>query len=203
VLAQALRQPLLHSTDACEVEGCRHLHHLGLEQIAHGLGVPHPPMAWEEPASCQLGADVIFGRDAKIGMEQPPSPMAHMANSSRTISTVYFYDPDVNQYFAIPYRHTAHPPISVWERREARRRLKAEGHQGVNEDLIFDAYNRLRALEDEAIRDTRTARRSAQQRRVHSQMARLTLSPSRPPIDGPVDDLDDIQPFDEIEELNG
>jgi hypothetical protein len=34
-------------------------------------------------------------------------------------------------------------------------------------------------------------------------MARLTLSPSRPPIDGPVDDLDDIQPFDEIEELNG
>jgi putative transposase len=121
----------------------------------------------------------------------------------RDISTVYFYGPDVNQYFAILYRHTAHPPISVWERREARRRLKAEGHQGVNEDLIFDAYNRLRALEDEAIRDTRTARRSAQQRRVHSQMARLTLSPSRPPIDGPVDDLDDIQPFDEIEELNG
>ena len=27
----------------------------------------------------------------------------------RDISTVYFYDPDVHQYFAIPYRHTAHP----------------------------------------------------------------------------------------------
>jgi len=91
----------------------------------------------------------------------------------------------------------------VWELREARRRLKAEGYQAVNEDLIFDAYNRLRALEDEAIRDTKKARRAAQQRRMHGQIARPTLSPARPPIDGPFDHLDDIQPFDEIEELDG
>jgi putative transposase len=121
----------------------------------------------------------------------------------RDISTVYFYDPDLKQHFAIPYRHTAYPPISVWELREARRRLKAEGHKVVNDALIFDAYTRLRALEDEAIRDTKKARRAAQQRRVHGQMARPTCSPARPSLDGPVDDLDDIQPFDEIEELDG
>jgi putative transposase len=121
----------------------------------------------------------------------------------RDISTVDFYDPDVNQYFTIPYRHTAHPPISVWELREARRRLKEEGHKVVNEDLIFDAYNRLRALEGEAIRDMKQARRAAQQRRVHGQMARPTLSPAMPPLDGPIDHLDGIQPFDEIEELDG
>ena len=121
----------------------------------------------------------------------------------RDISTVYFYDPDVNQYFAIPYRHTTHPPISVWELCQVRRQLKAEGHRAVNEDLIFDAYNRLRALEDEAIRETRKARRAAQQRRVHGQMERPTLSSVRPPIAAPVDPMDDIQPFDEIEELDG
>jgi putative transposase len=121
----------------------------------------------------------------------------------RDISTVYFYDPDVRQHFAIPYRNIAHPPLSVWELREARRRLKAEGHKAVNEDLIFDAYSRLRALEDEAIRATKKARRAAQQRRVHDQIARPSLSASGPPLDGPIDNLDDIQPFDEIEALDG
>jgi putative transposase len=121
----------------------------------------------------------------------------------RDISTVYFYDPDVKEYFAIPYRHTAHPPISTWELREARLRLKAEGYTAVNEALIFDAYNRLRALEDQAIRDTKHARRAAQRRRLHHQTERLDLLSSVSAPDFPVDTLDDIQPYDEIEDLDG
>jgi putative transposase len=65
----------------------------------------------------------------------------------RDISRVYFYDPELKRYFEIPYRNTVHPPISVWELREVRRTLKEEGRKLVNEDLIFDAYNRLRVLE--------------------------------------------------------
>jgi putative transposase len=121
----------------------------------------------------------------------------------RDISRVYFYDPELKQYFEIPYRHTAHPPISVWELRAARRRLKEEGQKAVNEELLFDAYHRLRVLETEAIHETKKARRAAQRRRGHT--ADKPLRPegvTRLP-DTPLASADEIQPFDEIEELDG
>jgi putative transposase len=121
----------------------------------------------------------------------------------RDISVVYFFDPEVRQYFAIPYRNTAHPPISVWELREVRRQLKTAGQKAVNDELIFAAYNRLRALEDEAINETKKARRSAQRRRHHAQIERASLSGPPELSDFPVDNLDDIKPYDEIEELDG
>jgi putative transposase len=120
----------------------------------------------------------------------------------RDLSVVYFFDPDIRQYFSIPYRQTAHPPISVWELREVKRQLKADGRKAVNEDLIFNAYNRLRALEDDALRATKKARRSAQRRRGYAQIERPSLVRHTSSDDFPVDDLEEIRPFEEIEELN-
>ncbi|ETW95075.1 MAG: hypothetical protein ETSY2_48665, partial [Candidatus Entotheonella gemina] len=119
----------------------------------------------------------------------------------RNISVVYFFDPELKQYFSIPYRHTTHPPLSIWELREVRKQLKAEGQKAVNEDLIFSAYNRLRAIEETARQETKKARRTAQRRRDHEQIGRPTLSEPMEPDDFSFDHLDDIQPFDEIEEL--
>jgi putative transposase len=121
----------------------------------------------------------------------------------RDISQVYFFDPELKQYFTISYRNTTHPPISVWELREARRKLKEDGLKAVNEDLIFKAYNRLRALEDEAIKETKKARRSAQRRRLHQQIEPPEVADLAELNDFPVDNLDDIEPFDEIEVLDG
>jgi putative transposase len=121
----------------------------------------------------------------------------------RDISRIYFYDPDLKQYFEIPYRNTAHPPMSVWELREVRRKLKEEGHQSINEDLVFDAYNRLRALEAEAVRETKKARRAAQRRRDHVQAQRPQAASSTSFSESQLARAEDIQPFDEIEELDG
>jgi putative transposase len=121
----------------------------------------------------------------------------------RDISRVYFYDPELKQYFEIPYRNTAHPPISVWELREARRRLKEEGQKAVNEDLLFDAYNRLRVLEAEAIHATKKARRAAQRRRGYAEDKPLRPEGVPRLPDTPLASADEIQPFDEIEELDG
>jgi putative transposase len=93
--------------------------------------------------------------------------------------------------------------MSVWELREVRRRLKEEGQKAINEALIFDAYNRLRALEAEAVVETKKARRAAQRRR-----GRAEVEPPRPEgvariPDTPLASADEIQPFDEIEELDG
>jgi putative transposase len=121
----------------------------------------------------------------------------------RDISRVYFYDPELKQYFEIPYRNTAHPPISVWELREVRRKLKDEGCQSVNEDLIFDAYNRLRVLEAAAVHATKKARREAQRRRGHGPVERPRPAPVPSVPDHQLARAEDIQPFEEIEELDG
>jgi putative transposase len=121
----------------------------------------------------------------------------------RDISKVYFYDPELKQYFEIPYRNTAYPPMNVWELRDVRRRLKEAGQKAINEALIFDAYNRLRALEAAAVVETKKARRAAQRRRGRAEVAPprpegLTLGPA-----APLASADEIQPFEEIEELDG
>ena len=68
----------------------------------------------------------------------------------RDISTLYFYDPEVKDYFRIPYRDTAHSPMSVWEFREARRRLEKQGVKAINEGLIFKSYEQMRSIEEQA-----------------------------------------------------
>lgn len=121
----------------------------------------------------------------------------------RDISRVHFYDPELKEYFEIPYRNTAYPPMSVWELREVRRRLKEEGQKAINEALIFDAYNRLRALEAEAVVETKKARRAAQRRRSRAEV-KPPRSEGRALVpETPLASADDIQPFDEIEELDG
>ena len=49
--------------------------------------------------------------------------------------------------------------MMLWELREARTRLKEQGVARMDEDLIFQAYRKLRTLEDTAkLRGKRAAR---------------------------------------------
>lgn len=82
----------------------------------------------------------------------------------RDISVVHFFDPELKQYFAIPYRDTSHPVISVWELREVRRRLRQEGRDSTNEDVIFSAYEQMRNIEETAVTRTREMRRNIERR---------------------------------------
>ncbi len=72
----------------------------------------------------------------------------------RDISCVYFLDPDTKQYHRIPYRNTSHPSISVWEYRDAMKRLKDAGRENIDENAIFDAYDKMRKLELDAVEKT-------------------------------------------------
>lgn len=121
----------------------------------------------------------------------------------RDISVIYFYDPEVNEYFAIPYRDTTHPPMSLWTLRAIRRRLQEEGRDAVNEAVIFAAYNRLKAIEATAVQETQTARRKAQRQRHHDAIDRPLEPTAVAPLTAPApDDPDEIEPFDELEELD-
>lgn len=99
----------------------------------------------------------------------------------RDISTVFFFDPELNQYFPIPYRRLAAPSMSLWELREVRRRLKAEGRQSIDENALFAGYERLRQIEAQAI-DTTQNRRRAQRRDHHQQREPLQATAGHPLI---------------------
>lgn len=123
----------------------------------------------------------------------------------RDISSIWFFDPEVQTYYPIPYRDTSHPAISVWELREAKRRLEDAGARAVDERSIFVAYERMREIEELAKNKTKAARRSKQRRSMGiGATAREVEWPSKPSPtsgDGGMAPTD-IQPFDEMDDLS-
>jgi putative transposase len=126
----------------------------------------------------------------------------------RDISRIYFYDPELKQYFEIPYRDTTRPSISIWELRAAKKKLKEEGLRSIDEHLIFEAINRLRKIESEAVNETIKSRRKQQRQRSHQKVKHHHLSNSsikndvKPDGDSNsfvLEDLDDIHPFEIVE----
>src|SRR6266540_1557750 len=145
-----------------------------------------------------------------VNAKEPGQPRAKrkftFRRDPRDISTLYFYDPEVKDYFRIPYRDTAHSPMSIWEFREARRRLEKEGVKAINEALIFRSYEQMRVIEEQARHETKHVRRKNQQRRDHKQIYQPKVAVEKaasetdqsvgggtPPV---------VQPFDELEELS-
>ena len=122
----------------------------------------------------------------------------------RDISVLYFYDPDFNQYFKIPYRDTSHPPISIWEYRKISRKLKDEGQKDINERLIFETYERMRQQEEQVKRETKRMRREAQRRRDNQQIIKPKTADDHSLTDVEENTLamdeSDIEPFEDIEE---
>ena len=87
------------------------------------------------------------------------------AYDPRNLSTVYFFDPDLNQYLPIPYRNRARPPISLWELQRELMEQANDPWRKTNEDAIFLGINQQRALEEEAQEKTTSARRKVALRR--------------------------------------
>lgn len=100
----------------------------------------------------------------------------------RDVSIIYFYDPELKEYFPIPYRDTSRPPMSIWEHREALKRAR-EANATINEESIFAAYEAMRKIEESAAVMTKQARRKGQQKPVHTaRLEALSKSKTSPPI---------------------
>ena len=125
----------------------------------------------------------------------------------RDISTIWFYDPEVEQYYAIPYRNTSHPAISIWELRESKRRaLEEQPKVTVDENLIFSAYDKMQAIEQSAQKLTKKMRRNQQRRSLGLSNARehLPASPAPQVIPQPVAQsppTPSIVPFEEVDDM--
>jgi putative transposase len=82
----------------------------------------------------------------------------------RNLSRVFYRDKN-GHYWPIPYRNLGAPPISLWEQREAMKRLRSEGRRLVDERLIFETALAQRKLVDSARKSTR--KRRNKERRQH------------------------------------
>lgn len=95
----------------------------------------------------------------------------------RDISKIFFFDPDIKSYYVIPYRNTSFPPVSIWELREARRKLIEDGVKHVDEDLIFNALIRMKDRVDEAKKKTKLTKLKAHRNERAKKLSKVT-SPS-------------------------
>lgn len=82
------------------------------------------------------------------------------------ISYVHMWDPELHEYFRIPYRDQSRPAITLWELRSVRAELKKDGAKNIDEAQIFASYERMRAIEAAAVVETKRARRIRERRTI-------------------------------------
>lgn len=124
----------------------------------------------------------------------------------RDISVLFFYDPDLKEYFEIPYRNLSFPPITIWEYREVVRKLEQDGVKVNNEDVIFDAYRRMNEIAESAIKKTKDLRafQKKKQKKKHSHEKSLrnefskSMNPNNQSEVSPRIDITKIKPFDDL-----
>lgn len=81
----------------------------------------------------------------------------------RDLSRIYLLGPD-GVYYDLSYRDLRRPPISLWEHRLALKRLRETGRASVDEEAIFRAIEEMRAITDNAVLTSKTARRLRERR---------------------------------------
>ncbi len=102
----------------------------------------------------------------------------------RDISSIWFYDPEVEQHYQIPYRNTSHPSVSIWEWRKAEKRAEESyPDMPIDENLIFSAYDKIQGVIEKAKKETKAVRKEAQRKRIGIQSAKAHLSQESKPTE--------------------
>lgn len=86
--------------------------------------------------------------DKKIKFKIKRDPM--------NIQKLYFYDPQLEEYFELNYRKLHAPKMTYWDLLAAKRYLKEKHISEYDESDIFDAYERLEEIEKTAKEKTKT-----------------------------------------------
>lgn len=99
------------------------------------------------------------------------------------ISHIWFYDPELQQHFEVPYRNTSLPPMSIWDLRESRAFLKKQGvkNRDVDERLMKEAHEQRLQLEEKAEGRTKKARKSRERRHHWGKTSFKTATPAAEP----------------------
>lgn len=107
-----------------------------------------------------------------IGTVHPDNPKKKkkfiFRRDPRDISVIWFYDPELEQYFRIPFANQKLPSMSIWEFKQAKDKAHKEGMEDFNEDDLLDARSEMREIVESEAAKTKSARRALQRRTEHS-----------------------------------
>jgi putative transposase len=106
-----------------------------------------------------------------IGMKDKETGKARshvFRRDPRDVSAIWFYDPDLRQYFKVPLADQSAPVFSIWEHQRAKAALAKAGHDPSDERAVFKSIGDRRAMVEESAARTKKARREAQRRSDHA-----------------------------------
>ena len=86
----------------------------------------------------------------------------------RDISKIWFYDPNLHQYFTVPFANQQLPNMSLWEYKKIRKQIADKGNEYINEHQIYEALTEMRDLVANSSKKTKSARRQAQLQKTHA-----------------------------------
>ncbi len=66
------------------------------------------------------------------------------------IQKIFFYDPEIKEYFEVPYRRMYAPVMTLWDLYAVKRYLKDNKILNYSEEDLFEAYELLENMEKEA-----------------------------------------------------
>ena len=83
----------------------------------------------------------------------------------RDLSRIFVRQPD-GHFVEARYRNLAYPPVSWWEWKHAKKRLRDQGKRELNEETIFASIAQQRQIEESAAHSSMIARRNVVRRPV-------------------------------------
>lgn len=127
------------------------------------------------------------------------SKMYVFKRDPRDISKIYFLDEKENRYVVVPYADLNRPPMCIWDYRIALKKSQEfYPNSQVTEDMIFDAYNRLKQIEEQSQNMKKKAKRTERARKVKEFELTIT-TPKKQEVKEGLEcdfDLSNIQPFE-------
>lgn len=117
----------------------------------------------------------------------------------RNLSRIHILDPDDGGYLEVPYREVSRPPVSLWEHRLARARLRQQRRGELDENALFAAIEEMRGIEAQARTTTRSTRRNQARRlglRVIAEPAPVSPRPATRWEGRIVEQAGPLEPFD-------
>lgn len=120
----------------------------------------------------------------------------------RDISCIYVLDKRSNEYLEIPYRTLSRPTITLWEHRQALKYLREKGLKQQDENLIFQAVEKLRMITDSAVANSKQARRQHERAKNSSSPIKkedTSVQKNNEPIVSQADNYLPAKRFEDIE----
>lgn len=160
-----------------------------------GVGLPPRPSDWQTvmldflPSYSRtiqpdgVSIDMRYYAEALrpwIGAVDPETNKARQhifRRDPRDMSAIWFFDPELKQYFKVPLADQSIPPFSIWEYRIAKAELATAGYNASDERAVFKSISERRAMVEESAAKTKKARKEAQRRADH-QKGKTPVAPA-------------------------